>query len=71
MTDAENKKPKFHSCEIGPFRLPGITIDPEQVTEDELKDMQAWAGQNHAFVSGTLLSWRSAKHRDWFILKWG
>lgn len=63
--------PKFEHCEVGPFRLPGIQINREQVTDEELAEMTDWARENSAYISTeTLFSWRRAKYRDWFTLRW-
>ena len=71
MNEESSRKSKFENCEVGPFRLPGITVNTEEVTSEELAEMQVWARENHAYVNDNLISWRSAKHRDWFVLKWG
>jgi hypothetical protein len=71
MTDQAPAQAKLSSCDVGPFRLPGVSIDTMQFTEEEVDLMLAWAKENHAYVTGRdLISWRSIKHRDWFILKW-
>lgn len=67
----ENKKgPKLESCEIGPFRLPGIKVDAEQFTEEQLKEMEDFAKESGAFVGNGHFSWKNAGKRDWFILKY-
>lgn len=72
MSNYESQQPKFETCEVGPFRLPGIVIDTERITAEELKEMQDWARENHAFVNEGVISWRrrDLAKRDWFILRW-
>ena len=64
------------TCEVGMFRLPGITIEAEEeetITEEQLKEMEDWC--NSEFGKGmrmtdTLFSFRKESQRDWFILRW-
>lgn len=67
---------KMQSCEVGPFRLPGIVIQAEKdetITEDQLAKMELWC--NSEFGTGMrmtnqLFSFRKESQRDWFILRW-
>lgn len=69
MTDT--KPPSMTNCEVGPFRLPGVKLDPEQFTEAQIAEMTAWVRENHGYATeGGLFSWRTDKHRSWFWLKW-
>ena len=71
LPEAEGKKgPKLESCEIGMFRLPGVRIDSEQFTEDQMKEMEDFARESGAFVGNGHFSWKNAGKRDWFILKY-
>ena len=62
------------TCEVGMFRLPGITIEAEEeetITEEQLKEMEDWC--NSEFGKGMrmterLFSFRKESQRDWFIL---
>ena len=64
------------TCEVGMFRLPGITIEAEEeetITEEQLKEMEDWC--NSEFGKGMrmterLFSFRKDSQRDWFILRW-
>ena len=64
------------TCEVGMFRLPGITIvaeEEETITEEQLKEMED--GCNSEFGKGMrmterLFSFRKESQRDWFILRW-
>ena len=64
------------TCEVGMFRLPGITIEAEEeetITEEQLKEMEDWC--NSEFGTGMrmterLFSFRKESQRDWFILRW-
>jgi len=64
------------TCEVGMFRLPGITIEAEKeetITEEQLKEMEDWC--NSEFGKGMrmterLFSFRKESQRDWFILRW-
>ena len=64
------------TCEVGMFRLPGITIEAEEeetITEEQLKEMEDWC--NSEFGKGMrmterLFSIRKESQRDWFILRW-
>jgi hypothetical protein len=64
------------TCEVGMFRLPGITIEAEEeetITEEQLKEMEDWC--NSEFGKGMrmtdrLFSFRKESQRAWFILRW-
>ena len=64
--------PKLEACEVGLFRLPGVKVNVEEFTPEELEEMFDWAKENHAFIvkDQGLLSWRDSSLRDWFILRW-
>jgi hypothetical protein len=64
------------TCEVGMFRLPGLTVEAEEeetITEEQLKEMEEWC--NGEFGKGMrmtdkLFSFRKESQRDWFILRW-
>ena len=64
------------TCEVGMFRLPGITIEAEEeetISEEQLKEMEDWC--NSEFGTGMrmtdkLFSFRKESQRDWFVLRW-
>jgi len=68
-----SKTPKLETVTVGPFNLPGIKVDLNQYTPKQVEEMIAWARENRAYIveEQGLFSWRTAKLRDWFILKWG
>jgi hypothetical protein len=65
-------EPKLATCEVGPFRLKGVKIDPNQYTPEEVAEMTQWARDNGGYVQEQqgLFSWRKESLRDWFILRW-
>jgi hypothetical protein len=68
----DKKGPKIETCEVGMFRLPGVKLDLEQFTEDQINEMRSWAKDNGAYTDpgNGLFSWKDPAKRDWFILKW-
>lgn len=66
------QEPKMRTVDVGPFRLAGVKLDPGQFTEEQYQEILTWARENGAYVTEEtgLLSWRTAKMRDWFLLKW-
>ncbi len=69
----DKKGPKIENCEVGPFRLKGVKVDFNQYTEEQIREMIAWARENSAYVAEEqgLFSWRKESLRDWFVLRWG
>ncbi len=60
------------NCEVGPFRLPGLTFEKGQLGEELLTEMRAWAQAEGVGMSttDTLWSFKKEAHREWFILRW-
>jgi hypothetical protein len=58
--------------EVGMFRLPGISFEKGQITEELNNEMIAWANAEGVGMSMTenLWSFRKASHREWFVLRW-
>ena len=58
--------------EVGMIRLPGLTFGKEEITEEVLAEMQAWAEAEGVGMSmtETLWSFKKEAHRDWFVLRW-
>jgi hypothetical protein len=53
------------------FRLPGVLLDVEQWTKEELEEMDTWGAANGGKkMTDKLWSFRSEAKRDWFILRW-
>jgi hypothetical protein len=63
---------KFERCEVGMFRLPGLTILKEGYDPELYQQQVAWAEENNCGTPMTenLWSFRNEKQRDWFILRW-
>ena len=68
----EKLGPKLTTVEVGPFRLPGVQVDFNQFTPEQVQEMLEWARENGAYVAEDrgMFSWKKAKLRDWFILRW-
>ena len=61
------------TCEVGLFRLPGIVFEKGQLSDEKIKEMDAWAagpGGVGKRMTDVLWSFKSEAQRDWFILKW-
>jgi hypothetical protein len=63
---------KFERCEVGMFRLPGLTIGKEGYDPELHEKQKEWAKENNCGTPMTeyLWSFRNEKQRDWFILRW-
>lgn len=71
MSGEPNKEPKMITCEVGMFRLPGLIIDYNRYTAEEMEEMEEWGKQNGAKkMTDKLWSFKSQSKRDWFILRW-
>lgn len=68
----DKKGPKFETCSVGMFRLPGVKVDFNQFTEEQVEEMRKWALENGAYADpgNGLFSWKDPAKRDWFLLKW-
>ncbi len=62
----------MENCEVGPFRLPGLSFNKGELPEELLTEMQAWAKAEGVGMSMTerLWSFKKEAHREWFILRW-
>jgi hypothetical protein len=63
---------KFERCEVGMFKMPGLTIDKETFDAELHQQQVVWAEENNCGKALTeyLWSFRNEKQRDWFILRW-
>ena len=64
---------KIETCQVGMFRLPGIVLNKEEMTEEKLQEMDAWrlTEQGTATrMTDLLWSFKTEAQRDWFILRW-
>jgi len=59
-------------CQVGMFKLPGITFEKGQISDELSQEMEDWCKANNCGVKMTdrLWSFKSEKKRDWFILRW-
>lgn len=62
----------MENCEVGPFRLPGIVFEQDELPSDLNEEMIAWAKAEGVGMSMTerLWSFKKEAHREWFILRW-
>lgn len=62
----------MENCEVGPFRLPGLSFERGELPEELLEEMRAWAEAEGVGMSMTdrLWSFKKEAHREWFILRW-
>jgi hypothetical protein len=62
----------MENCEVGPFRLPGLSFERGEIPEELLDEMRAWAEAEGVGMSMTdrLWSFKKEAHREWFILRW-
>ena len=61
---------KISSVEVGLWKLPGVLLDTDQISEADRKLLEASAiEQGATILKPDLFSWRSVYHRDWFLLK--
>lgn len=60
------------NVEVGPFRLPGISFEANELPEELNKEMIEWAKGEGVGMSmtETLWSFKKEAHREWFILRW-
>jgi len=62
----------MENCEVGPFRLPGLSFERGELPDELLLEMQEWAAAEGVGMSMTerLWSFKKEAHREWFILRW-
>ena len=64
---------KIETCEVGMFRLPGVVLDKEEMTEEKILEMDEWAQSEQGCgtrMTEVLWSFKKESQRDWFILRW-
>jgi len=64
---------KIETCEVGMFRLPGIILDKEEMTEAKLNEIDEWRLTEQGVgtrMTDLLWSFKTESQRDWFILRW-
>jgi hypothetical protein len=62
----------MENCEVGPFRLPGLSFERGELPEELLLEMHEWANAEGVGMSMTenLWSFKKESHREWFVLRW-
>jgi hypothetical protein len=64
---------KIETCEVGMFRLPGIVLNKDEMTEEKLHEMDDWRQSEQGVgtrMTDLLWSFKTESQRDWFILRW-
>jgi hypothetical protein len=64
---------KIETCQVGMFRLPGVVLDKEEMTEAKLQEMDEWRLTEQGVgtrMTDLLWSFKTESQRDWFILRW-
>lgn len=65
---------KIETCNVGLFRLPGVVLDKEEMTEEKIAELDQWAASEQGTgtrMTDVLWSFKNESQRDWFILRWG
>lgn len=64
---------RMEACEVGMFRLPGLVIAKEDMTEALLHEMDEWRLTEQGVgtrMTDLLWSFKTEAQRNWFILRW-
>ena len=64
---------KIETCQVGMFKLPGIVLNKEEMTEEKLIEMDAWRQTEQGVgtrMTDLLWSFKTEAQRDRFILRW-
>jgi hypothetical protein len=64
---------KIETCQVGMFRLPGVVLNKEEMTEEKLHEMDDWRHTEQGVgtrMTDLLWSFKNESQRDWFILRW-
>lgn len=64
---------KMETCQVGMFRLPGVVLSKDEMTEEKLHEMDEWRLTEQGVgtrMTDLLWSFKSESQRDWFILRW-
>lgn len=63
----------METCQVGMFKLPGIVLNKEEMTEERLHEMDEWRQTEQGVgtrMTDLLWSFKTESQRDWFILRW-
>ena len=64
---------KLETCQVGMFKLPGIVLSKEEITEEKIHEMDEWCQTEQGVgtrMTDLLWSFKTEAQRDWFILRW-
>jgi len=64
---------KMEKVNVGMFKLPGLVLDKEEMTEEKIAELDAWLESEQGTgkrMTDVLWSFRNEGQREWFILKW-
>jgi hypothetical protein len=64
---------KIETCQVGMFKLPGVVLDKEEMTEEKLQEIDEWRLTEQGTgtrMTNLLWSFKTEAQRDWFILRW-
>lgn len=64
---------KMETCQVGMFRLPGVVLSKEEMTEEKLHEIDEWRQSEQGCgtrMTDLLWSFKTESQRDWFILRW-
>lgn len=63
---------KITNVDVGMFKLPGVILDKEELTEDIVKEINDWCREHNCGKQMTDILWsfRKQKQRDMFIIRW-
>lgn len=63
---------KITNVEVGMFKLPGVLLDKEELTEERTNEINNWCKEHNCGkqTTETLWSFRKEKQRDMFIIRW-
>lgn len=60
-------------CEVGMFRLPGLSFEKGRIPPELAQEINAWCRENNCGYcddNGVLWAFKTVALRDWFILRW-
>jgi hypothetical protein len=64
---------KIETCQVGMFKLPGVVLNKEEMTEEKLQELDEWRLSEQGTgirMTDLLWSFKTESQRDWFILRW-
>lgn len=63
---------KITNVEVGLFKLPGVLLDKEELTEEVVAEINTWCQEHNCGkqMTDVLWSFRKEKQRDLFVIRW-